>query len=330
MREPNDTPQSKDAFKDLGFGSIGTQQRVRLVEKDGSFNVIRDGGRNVRRFSPYHVLIKMSGWRFALMILCWYLFINVIFACGYLFAGMDGLLTNDEGGIMSSFWDAFFFSAQTLTTVGFGRQAPISYSVNALATLEMLVGWMSFAVASGLVYGRFSRPKPFLKFTQKALISPYQGGHGLMFRVVSEHSSPLIEVNAQVIIVHDSISPDGKPKRDFKRVKLERDYINFLPFSWTIVHPINEESPFHGLDEDAIRDLHPEVLVLFQAFDEAFSQSVHARSSYHGDQIVFGAKFVSMITANESDNLTHLKLDDFDLFQVVEPLKIPVERVMLN
>src|ERR1035437_3010703 len=195
----------------------------------------------------YHTLITMSWSRFNLLVLCIYLVANLLFASLYLIAGTDSLEGAKGINMMGKFWDAFFFSAQTITTVGYGKISPQGFYPNIIAAVESMMGLLGFALATGLLYGRFSRPEARIKFSAKALRAPYKSMNAFMFRIVNERKNQLIEVEAAIsVAMLDETDPKN---RKFFNLKLELTKINFFPMSWTIVHPIDENSPLWGMTE---------------------------------------------------------------------------------
>jgi inward rectifier potassium channel len=188
------------------------------------------------------------------------------------------------------FLNAFFFSAHTLTTVGYGNISPGSISANMLAVLEALIGLLGFALATGILFGRFSRPSARIGFSDNLLIAPYEGRTSLQFRIVNRRPNALMEIEATVILMWVEGEP-GKLKRAFQTLALERADIDFLALTWTIVHPIDESSPLFGKTKEELEGKQAEVIILIKAFDETFSQSVRSRYSYRFDEIAWNAKF---------------------------------------
>jgi inward rectifier potassium channel len=283
----------EDEFKDLGFGAKAAGQAQRLINRDGSFNVERKGLPFFESLSFYHYLISISWLKFNLIVLACYIVINAVFASIYLLIG-----TTHLSGIMSStplekFWDVFFFSVQTFTTVGYGRVSPIGFDTGVVSALESLVGLMSFALATGLIYGRFSRPNAKIIYSRNAVIAPYRDITAFEFRLANARENQLIEVEMQVILSMKTF--DGNTfRRKFQELKLERSSVNFFSLSWTIVHPIDEESPMNGMTKEDFMRSDAEFYVLLKAFDDAFSQTVHSRTSYKFHEVVWGAKFASI------------------------------------
>ena len=274
---------------DLGLGTRPGPGRS--VNKDGTFNVRRVGLPFFRSYELYHSLITMGGFRFLGLLFLGFLITNALFAAIYLGLGMDHFVRSGGDGRLDRMLDAFFFSAQTLTTVGYGHISPNSHLVSAVAALESLLGLLSFALATGLLYGRFSRPHAQIRFSQRALIAPYRGLTAFMFRFVNRRSNQLIEVEATVSL--SFLEADSGTRR-FVTLALERSKINLFPTSWTVVHPIDESSPLSGMKEEELRQAQAEFIVLIKAFDDTFSQTIYQRTSYTADEVLWGARFQPM------------------------------------
>jgi inward rectifier potassium channel len=185
---------------------------------------------------------------------------------------------------------ASFFSVQTFATIGYGQVSPVGLAANLTVTLESLIGLLGFALATGLLFARFSRPTAKIIFSRNAIIAPYHGINAFEFRITNARSNQIIEVEAKVLFSRFELV-DGRSVRRFYPLPLERDKVAFLPLSWTIVHPIDEESPLRGLDADHMHDTNAEFLILLTGIDETFSQTVHTRSSYKAEEMVWDAKF---------------------------------------
>ncbi len=190
------------------------------------------------------------------------------------------------------FLSAFFFSAHTLTTVGYGNLAPNGTASNVVASLEAMVGLMGFAVATGLLFGRISRPSARIGFSTQMLIAPYQNGTSLQFRIVNLRPNMLMELEASVLLMTVD-GPSGALARSYNRLTLERDRVYYLPLTWTIVHPIDANSPLYGKTAADLERLQAEFLILIKGYDDTFSQTVHARSSYRYDEVTWNARFTS-------------------------------------
>ena len=246
-----------------------------------------------------------------------YIVANLFFAGIYYLIGIDHLAGVNTGSSFKNFTEVFFFSAQTFTTVGYGRISPVGFLASAVSTFEAFLGLLSFAIATGLFYGRFSRPQAFLKFSNNALIAPYREGTALMFRVAPYKNNTLsqLEVTLTMAITTEE---NGKLTDQFFPLDMEISKINSLALSWTIVHPINEASPFYGLSNEDIKSTDIEIMVFVKAFDEVFSNNVVSRTSYVSNEIVWGAKFNMMYHPNEDMSKTILTLDKLNSYSIVE------------
>jgi inward rectifier potassium channel len=294
-------------FEDLGFGTKAAESRVRLINRDGSFNVRRKGLPFLKWFSAYHYLIQIPWWKFNLLIVAAYVAINAVFGALYMMVGLDGLAGIDGHTTLERYLQSIFFSSQTLTTVGFGRIAPVSYGANITAAFESLVGLMSLALATGLLYGRFARPIAKIIFSRHAVIAPYENISGFMFRVANQRTNQLIEVEATLNMSRLETTSDGRKTRRFHELPLERDRVNFFHLSWTVVHPVDERSPIYGLTKEQLEESDAEFLIMLKGFDDTFSQDVHARTSYKAREIMYGRKFKGIIRTDE-DGFTEIDL----------------------
>ena len=285
--------------KDLGLGSKVTgQTRTRFLNKDGSFNVERTGQSFIRSLSPYHALLTVSWAKFNSMVVLSYFTVNLLFAAGYMLCGQGALEGSASTTFALRFWDAFFFSVQTLATIGYGKMSPSGFASNILVAVEALTGLFGFALATGLLFARFSRPTAKIRFSEKAVVAPYRDISGFMFRIVNERKNQIIELAATVTFSKME-SYNGRRIRRFYRLSLERDKVTFFPLNWTIVHPIDEQSPLFGVTEKGLKESDAEFAILLSGIDEIFSQTVHSRSSYKYDEIVVGAKFKDMFLPSE-------------------------------
>lgn len=273
----------------------------RAINPDGSFNVSRQGT-TWRDQNPYLSLVSTSWPRFFAWILLAYVAINCIFALIYFLLGPGTLAGGASVAASDRFLQCFFFSSQTLTTVGFGAIAPATHGANLIAALEALTGLLGFAVATGLLFGRVSRPSARIGFSKQALIAPYQDGISLQFRVVNRRANTLIEPSATVLLMTVDRS-NGDSRREFKILPLERPSIMIFALTWTIVHPIDANSPLYGKTAADLEALQAEFIVLMKAWDETFAQTVHQRFSYRYSELVWGAKFQSAFVVDSAGNL---------------------------
>lgn len=294
------SPPISESERDLGFGEkVATESRQRFLNRDGTFNVTRRGLRRFSTINLYHYLLTMSWSRFLGLLLLLYFLSNIFFALLYSSLGAESLVDTSEIPTESLFVRAFFFSVQTFATIGYGTIHPVGTLPNLLVTLESYYSLLINALITGLVFARFSRPTAKVIFSDTAIVAPYRGKTGLMFRLVNNRHSQLIELKAQVMFSRFD-TKDGKPIRRFDLLDLERQRVSFFPLAWTIVHPIDENSPLFGMTEEDFLNSDSEILILLSAIDETFSQTVHTRSSYKADEVKFGYKFANIYNAPEN------------------------------
>jgi len=293
------------AKKDLGLGDDFQENEKRLFNKDGSFNVRKIGLLTGVR-DIYVYLTEISWSRFIPILFLSYFALNLIFALIYYFVGVENLSGARTGSELQNFMSCLYFSSQTFTTVGYGTISPTGVPVNLIASIEAMVGLLSFSLATGLLFGRFARPNLKMKFSENILISPYGKSteKGLMFRITNRRDTTLLETSAQLIATTSYQDKNGKMKRDFARLNLEISEIKMFPSLWTVVHPIDEESIFakHSLEELIKRNI--EVLVMIKSHDESYGRAVYARTSYKGNEIIGNAKFKTSSLLNAEGELT--------------------------
>jgi inward rectifier potassium channel len=277
---------TKQTF-DPGLTNQFSGELRRTINKDGTFNVRRKGP---GRFNFYLYLIDSTWPKFIGVVLAAYLLVNLLFASLFMWAGIEHLYGVQINTGVGPFASAFFFSVQTLTTVGYGSIYPRGLWTNIIAGLEAMIGLMGFALATGLLYGRFSRPTARIIFSDVMLVAPYQDATSLQFRIANERSNVLMELDAKVLMMTVDKS-DGEMRRKYADLPLERPNVYFFPLTWTVVHPIGPDSPLYGKTAQDLAALETEFLILIKGFDDTFSQFVHARYSYRHDELVWGARF---------------------------------------
>lgn len=287
---PNAAVCREDENRDLGFGSVVARQHaLRLLNRDGSFNVATEVRGLSSAAGVYQALLTITWPRFFAIVTSSYLALNCIFALAYFSLGPGTLHSIDR---MPRFMTAFFFSVHTFATIGYGSIVPEGIAANSIVTVESLVGLLSFALMTGLVFARFSRPTANLIYSRSAIVAPYRGVRGFEFRVVNGRRSQLIELRAMVVLSRFE-DCNGVRQRQFYNLSLERDHVAFFPLTWTVVHPIDDSSPLNGWSEDQLKAAEAEFLILITAFDETFSQTVHSRTSYTVSEVVWNARFAS-------------------------------------
>lgn len=280
---------------DLGLGRVlSDDRRNRMLNRDGTFNVERVGVGFWRSHSLYHDLTAMSWPWFFAMLAASYLGVNALFAVGFWTLGPAALdaPAADAGG--TGFLRALYFSVQTFATIGYGRISPVTHAAQALVTVEAFLGIVYAALATGLIFARFSRPSPDVRFSNVALVAPYQDGWGLMFRLANARRANLFDLAVQVSYsILQADARTGQTRRRYLPLTLERDTVNVFPTTWTVVHPITSDSPLYGLTLHDLVDGDVEVFVRLSALDEATMQFVQARTSYRADEgeVLWHARF---------------------------------------
>lgn len=304
----------RQASQEVGFG-ITTNNNQRLMNSDGSYNYKKVGLAWYESFNIFHFLMSAPLSYFIIVVFAWYSFMNLLFTGLFYCVGVESL----AGMVFQNEWERFtevyFFSAQTLTTVGYGRINPMGVWASSLASIEALVGLLSFAVFTGIVYARFAKPKPSFIFSKKALIAPYKDSIALMFRFADKSTSTLMNMKVHVTLSILEVDDNGTENRQFYTpLSLERDSVIFFPSSWTIVHPIDESSPIYGLNYEDLKNGQIEVMILVSGFDDTFDSDIHDRHSYNINEIEWGAKFVRIFgTAEDGRPQVDLsKVSDFD------------------
>jgi len=278
---------------DPGFTQQYRGDLRRIINPDGQFNVHRQGT-TWRDAHPYLYMINASWPAFLAWIFASYVTTNFIFALIYYYdVGVSHLPGAEASTATGRFLNAFFFSAHTLTTVGYGSIHPEGILANSVAAFEALLGLLAFALATGLLFGRFSRPVARIAFSTTMAVAPYQGGTSLQFRVANRRRNNLMELEARMLLmtIERSDGTNGVMRRRYRPLALERDKVLFLPLTWTVVHPIDDSSPLWGKTAQDLAELGAEVLILIKGFDDTFFQTVHVRYSYRHDQVVWDARF---------------------------------------
>ncbi len=307
--------QLRGQNRELGFGSKNYNSSVRFINKDGSVNVIRTGLAKLENVDIYHWLISASRFNLAAVIFLGYILINLLFACIYYFIGAQNFGGVDMSTPTQQFISMFFFSAQTITTLGYGHIYPISNAAGVAAAFESLLGLLSFAIATGILFGRFSRPKADILYSKNILIAPYNEIKGLMFRVSNKKQYELIESEANVTMTMNNPQTN---KRDFYNLNLEISKINYLALSWTIVHPIDENSPLFGFTLADLEKADVEIMILIKAINDTFSQTVHSRYSYKSNDFIDNAKFKPLKQDATRSGKLKIAVNDIHHFDVLD------------
>ena len=300
---------------DLGFGTQPVMKSQPVINKDGSINVKRTGLPFFSTSNNYHSLITMSWRKFWVIVFTGYFIVNILFAFLYVSLGPDVLDGKSGNTGFDRFMDAFFFSAQTISTVGYGHISPRGMIANSVAAIESMIGLLAFALATGLLYGRFSRPSAKILYSEKVLVSPYRNnGWGLMFRLANLRRNILIDLEMEVVFGYNE-EVNGKVIRKFFPLELERKSVSILTLNWTVVHPLDENSPLKDMTQEELERTQASLSVMLKTFDDTFSQTIHSRTSYIYSDVVWGAKFKPVFDRNTGGQvvLDLSKISDYEM-----------------
>ena len=317
-----------------GFGINANNYGGRFINKNGRANIEKKGISFLEKISWYHTMLLLPRWKFFLIIVLFYVGINLIFATIYFFIGVQSLGEIPSPSTLTNFAESFFFSTQTFTTVGYGRISPIGFLSSSIAAFEALLGLLSFALATGLLYGRFSKPVAYLRFSHNALIAPYKETNALMLRLVPFKNTNLVDAVVNVTLGM-TLEENGIKVNRFYQLDLEFNTVNALTLSWTVVHPINEKSPLYNFTKTDFENMTGEVVVYVKAFDDMFSNIVVARTSYVFGEIYYGGKFEPMFERNHSGEKTVIYIDKLNSFKPADlnaastAEEIPIDEIVI-
>jgi len=297
-----------------GFGANASNYGGRFINKNGRANIEKTGIGFFEKISWFHTMLLLPRWKFFSVILLFFVVINLIFATVYFVIGVDSLgqIPSDSG--IQNFLESFFFSTQTFTTVGYGRISPVGFTASSVAAAEALLGLLSFALATGLLYGRFSKPVAYLRFSHNAVIAPYKDINALMLRLAPFKNINLLDVSATVTLGM-TIEENGSLINRFYPLNLEYSTVTALTLNWTIVHPITENSPLFDFTKTDFENVTGEIVVYIRAFDDMFSNTVVARTSYVFSEIYFGGKFDPMYERDPAGAKTVIHIDKINSFK---------------
>lgn len=288
-------------IKDPGIGTKIDEKVRRMINADGSYNVIKKGSaKGIRDIFKY--LVEISWTWFFTILFVGYIIFNLIFSLIYTYFGPENILGLDsENG--SVFFQTFFFSIQTFTTVGYGTLAPLGTATQIVASIEAFVGFLSFSLATGLLYGRFSRPRSKIKFADNFVFSKYEQGHSFKFKLTNLRDVVLQDVEAKIITMFNKENENGQLVRTYYELPITLPKIDIMALTWTLVHKIDEESPFWNKSKEEIISQHPEFLIFVNGFDEIYSERTRARKSYVVKDILWNKNFTTNFKSLENGKL---------------------------
>ncbi|MDQ2098940.1 MAG: ion channel [Tychonema bourrellyi B0820] len=268
------------------------QQQARLVSRTGQFslNVVRLGLPRLHFADLYHSLLTLSWPRFFILIWLSYTLTNSLFALAYL-AGGD-CITNARPG---SFKDAFYFSVQTMATIGYGSMYPRTDYANIIVCIQALFGLWGVAMITGLAFARFSKPTARVVFSRVAVVSPFNGVLTLMYRTANHRSNQILEAQQRVTLIRDEVTSDGEYMRRFYDLQLVRSQSPIFALTWTVMHVIDENSPLYKLTPKDLKEQQAEIVVTLTGIDETVSQTIHARHSFVASEVLWDMRFVDIL-----------------------------------
>ncbi len=275
------------------------------------YDVVRKGLSHTKWRDYYHLLLTLDWPQFFVLTVASYVASNTVFALLYL-AGGDCIKNARPG----SFLDAFFFSVQTMATIGYGSMYPSTDYANLLVSIEALVGLLGVAMGTGLMFARFSRPTARVLFSGVAVIAPHNGVPALMLRVANERRNQILEAQIGVSLLRDEVTAEGNFMRRFYDLKLLRSQTRSFALSWMVIHEIDENSPLYGVTPELMAQTETDIVVTITGIDETASQTVHARHYYMTEEILWNMRFVDIFT-KKSDGRRML---DFHRFHDVTPV----------
>ena len=262
----------------------------RLVVRDGEVpDVVRLGDPHSQWRDLYHLLLTIPWTGFIGLLSLIYLLINTLFAIAY-FAGGD-CIANSDGSLM----DAFFFSVQTMASIGYGSMHPTTTYANLLVVIEAFAGLLFVAMATGLIFTRFALPTARILFSHYAVISRHNGVPTLMFRTANKRRNRILEAQLWVTLVRDEVTLEGEYLRRFHDLQLTRSHTPLFALTWTAMHPIDASSPLYGETPESLAAANAEIVVAFTGLDETVSQTIHARHSFVSEEILWGYRLADIL-----------------------------------
>jgi len=273
-------------------------RRKVVTSEDPSQSATILGLEDSRLSDLYHFLLTESWPTLLAGIVIIFISLNSIFAIVYM---IDRGIENARPG---SFADAFFFSVQTMATIGYGKMAPDTLIANIMMSVEALTGLVGLAMVTGLVFAKFSRPTARVRFSRVAIVSNRDGIPSLQFRMANLRANRIVDVSARVIYARQERTLEGENMRRFYDLKLQRERNSIFVYSWTAIHPITEDSPLVGATIESMEAVSGEIIVSVIGLDETLAQTVHARHSYHPRDILWGRRFVDVLERSPDGSLS--------------------------
>jgi inward rectifier potassium channel len=285
--------------------------RIQIQVRDGKFEIMGMGAWHSYWRDPYHLLLTIPWAGFLTLICSFYITINILFALAYWIGG--DCIANARPG---SFLDVFFFSVQTLASIGYGAMYPKTTYANIVVTIEAMIGLMGIAVMTGLAFARFSRPTARVLFSRVAVITPHNAMPALIFRSANQRRNMILEAQMRVYLMRDEVTLEGKFMRRFYDLKLLSSQTPSFTLSWSVMHIIDEFSPLYGMTPESLTQTNTMLIISLSGIDETVAQVVHARHSYAANEILWNNRFVDIIHHTPDGH----RYIDYNRFHDVLPL----------
>lgn len=257
----------------------------------GDTSIVTHHRRQSRLSDPYHLVLTLSWPRFFAALVLLFVLVNLAFGTAYWL--LPGSVANARAG---AFFDYFFFSIETLATVGYGVMSPASTAGHILASLEILAGMVGIAITTGLVFARFSKPTARILFSERAVIRDFDGARMLMLRIANERHNRIVEATATLSLVRVEINAQSESFVRIHDLRLVRERTPVFALTWTLMHPIDQHSPLYGLDAAQLAASRSRVLVSITGHDETLAAPVYAGNSYAAEDLVFDSRFVDILS----------------------------------
>jgi inward rectifier potassium channel len=284
---------------------------VRVVNKDGRLNIVGSNKWYSYWRDPYHLLLTVPWIGFLVIVTLGYIASNTFFALAYLLGG-NGIANARPG----NFFDAFFFSIQTMASIGYGAMYPQTLYANILVTIESLLGLMGLAMGTGLAFARLSQPTARVIFSRVAVVDLYDGVPTLMFRTANKRRNQILEAELRVRLARDEVNAEGLSMRRVYDLPLVRSQNPSFALSWTAMHPIDESSPLYKATPEILAQQEASIIITLIGIDETVSQTIHARYVYVARDILWNMRFVDiMLRTLDGDRYL-----DYSRFHDVTPL----------
>jgi inward rectifier potassium channel len=293
------------------------RQPVHISNRNGRFQIEGLDAWYYYWRDPYHLMLTIPWPGFVAVVSLGYVSINVIFALLYLAGG--NCLIGARPGV---FEDAFFFSVHTLGSIGYGIIAPKNTYANLIVTLEGITSLLTIAVVTGLTFARFSRPTARVVFSESAVVTHYNGLPTLMFRAANKRRNQILEAQTRIYFTRDEVTTEGYFMRRFYDLKLSRHRSPSFTLTWSIMHPIDEDSPLYALTPELLEETHAQLIVSLSGMDETVADMIHARHTYSAQDILWNYKFVDIIRKLPTGD----RYIDYTHFHQVIPVSQPLEQ----